>query len=43
MDAMREVLGNRIISSGMWAAHSPDINLCNFYLHGTVKQNKVYR
>jgi hypothetical protein len=41
---LREVFEDRIISSGVWSAHCPDLNLnmCDFYLCETLKQN-IYR
>jgi hypothetical protein len=33
---------DRIISSGLWPAHTSDLNSCDFYLCGTIKQ-KIYR
>jgi inhibitor of nuclear factor kappa-B kinase subunit alpha len=36
------VFGDRIISRGLWPASSPDLNPCDFYLWGNLKQ-KVYK
>jgi hypothetical protein len=36
------VFGDRIISSGLWPAHLPDLTPCDYYLWGTLK-DKVYR
>jgi hypothetical protein len=41
MEELRQVFGDRIISCGLWPARSPDLNPCNFYLWGNLKQ-KVY-
>jgi hypothetical protein len=38
----REVFEHRIISSRFWPTCSPNLNPCDFYLWGTVKQT-VYR
>jgi hypothetical protein len=42
MEELRQVFGDRIISRGLWPAHSPDLNPCDFYLWGNLKQ-KVYK
>jgi hypothetical protein len=34
MQALSDVFGDRIISSGIWLAHSPDLNPCDFFLLG---------
>jgi hypothetical protein len=39
--ALDEIFGERIISWGMWPPRSPDLNPCDFYLWGTLKE-KVY-
>jgi inhibitor of nuclear factor kappa-B kinase subunit alpha len=35
------VFENRLISRGLWPARSPDLNPCDFYLWGNLK-DKVY-
>jgi hypothetical protein len=35
---MRKVYGDRIINSDMWPAYSPSINLCDFDLWGTLRE-----
>jgi hypothetical protein len=42
MTALEVVLGDGIISCGLWAARSPDLTPCDFYLWGNLK-DKVYR
>jgi inhibitor of nuclear factor kappa-B kinase subunit alpha len=42
MEELRQVFGDRIISLGLWPARSPDLNPCDFYLWGNLKQ-KVYK
>jgi hypothetical protein len=32
------VTGDRIICSGLWSAHTSDLNPCDFYLRGTIEQ-----
>jgi hypothetical protein len=39
--ALSSVFGDRIISSDIWPARSPDLNLCDFFLWGCLK-DKVY-
>jgi hypothetical protein len=39
MDALRKASRDRIIIGGLWLVHSPDLNLSDFYLRETVKQN----
>jgi hypothetical protein len=41
MQALADVFGDRIISSGIWPARSPDLNTCNFFLWGCLN-DKVY-
>jgi hypothetical protein len=41
MQALSEVFGNRIISSGIWPRHSPDLNPCDFFCWDCLK-DKVY-
>jgi hypothetical protein len=41
MVALDNVFGERIISPGLWPPQSPDLNSCDFYLWGTLKE-KVY-
>jgi inhibitor of nuclear factor kappa-B kinase subunit alpha len=41
MNILNEVFENRLISRGMWPARSPDLNPCDFYLWGNLK-DKVY-
>jgi hypothetical protein len=41
MQALSDVLGDRIISDGIWLARSPDLNPCDFFLCGCLK-DKVY-
>jgi hypothetical protein len=31
MQALSDVFGDRIVSSGIWPAHSPDLNTCDFF------------
>jgi hypothetical protein len=31
MQALSDIFGDRIISSGIWSAHSLDFNLSNFF------------
>jgi hypothetical protein len=40
MVALDNVFGEQVISQGLWPPWSPDLNLCDFYLWGTLK--KVY-
>jgi Holliday junction resolvasome RuvABC ATP-dependent DNA helicase subunit len=42
MEELRQVFGDRIISRGLRPARSLDLNLCDFYLWGNLKQ-KVYK
>jgi hypothetical protein len=37
--ALDEVFGERVISRGLWPPRSPDLNSCDFYLWGTLKEN----
>jgi predicted transcriptional regulator len=41
MKALSDVFGNRIISSDIWSARSPDLNPCDFLFWGCLK-DKVY-
>jgi hypothetical protein len=41
MNALTEGFGYRVISQGLRPVHSPDLNPCNFYLWGALK-DKVY-
>jgi hypothetical protein len=41
MVALDEVFGERVISRGLWPPRSHDLNPCDFYLWGTLKE-KVY-
>jgi hypothetical protein len=41
INVLKEVFEGRLISSGLWPARSPDLNPCDFYLWGNLK-NKVY-
>jgi hypothetical protein len=41
MQALSNVFRDRIISSGIWPAHSPDFNACDFFFWDCLK-NKVY-
>jgi hypothetical protein len=41
MQALSDVFGGKIISSGIWAARSPDLNPCDFFFWGCLK-DKVY-
>jgi hypothetical protein len=34
MQALSNVFGDRLISSGIWPAYSPDLNPCDFFLLG---------
>jgi inhibitor of nuclear factor kappa-B kinase subunit alpha len=42
IEELRQVFRDRIISRGLWPARSPDLNPCDFYLWGNLKQ-KVYK
>jgi hypothetical protein len=37
LQALSDVFGNRIISSGIWPARSPDLNNCDFFIWGCMK------
>jgi hypothetical protein len=37
MQTLSDVFGDRIISSGIWPARSPDLNPCDFYFWGCLK------
>jgi hypothetical protein len=39
MQALSDVFGDRIISSGVWPARSPDLNYCDFFFWGCLKAN----
>jgi hypothetical protein len=41
INVLNEAFENRLISRGLWPARSPDLNSCNFYLWGNLK-DKVY-
>jgi hypothetical protein len=41
VQSLSDVLGNRIISSGIWPASSPDLNHCDFLFRSCLK-DKVY-
>jgi hypothetical protein len=41
MQALSVVFGNRIISSGIWPARSPDLNPCDIFFWGCL-ENKVH-
>jgi hypothetical protein len=41
MQAMSSVFGDRIISSGIWPAHLPDVNPCDFFFWSYLK-DRVY-
>jgi hypothetical protein len=42
MQALSDVFGNRIISSGIWPAHSPDLNPCDFFFFWGCLKDNVY-
>jgi hypothetical protein len=42
MQALSHVFGDRIISSGTWPACSSDLNPCDFFIRGSLK-DKVYK
>jgi hypothetical protein len=37
MNGLAEVLGEQVISQGLWPAHSTDLNPCDFYLWSILK------
>jgi hypothetical protein len=41
VQALSDVLGNRIICSDIWPASSPDLNPCDFFYWGCLK-DKIY-
>jgi hypothetical protein len=41
MQALPDVFGDKIISSGIWPVHSPELNPCDFFFWGFSK-DKVY-
>jgi inhibitor of nuclear factor kappa-B kinase subunit alpha len=41
INVLNEVFENRLVSRGLWPARSPDLNPCDFYLWGNLK-DKVY-
>jgi inhibitor of nuclear factor kappa-B kinase subunit alpha len=41
INVSNKVFEDRLISCGLWPARSPDLNPCNFYLWGNLK-DKVY-
>jgi hypothetical protein len=42
MATISDVFGDRVISEGLWPAHSSDIMLCDFCSQGSLKDN-VYK
>lgn len=42
METIENVFSDRVISTGLWPARSPDLSACDFYLWGNLKQ-KVYK
>jgi hypothetical protein len=41
MWALSDIFGDRIISSGIWPALSPDLNLCDFFLLGLFEEQSL--
>jgi hypothetical protein len=41
MNEINQVFGDRVVSRGLWPPQSPDLNPCDFYLWGKLK-DKVY-
>jgi hypothetical protein len=41
MQALSDVFGNRIISSGIWPARLPDLNPCDFFFFWGCLEDKV--
>jgi hypothetical protein len=41
MQALSDIFGDKIISSDIWVAGSPDLNPCDFFFLGSLK-DKVY-
>jgi hypothetical protein len=41
MQALSDVFGDRIVCSGIWPTRSPDLNPCDFFFWGCLK-DKVY-
>jgi hypothetical protein len=41
MNEINQVFGDCVVSRGLWPPRSPDLNLCDFYLWGKLK-DKVY-
>jgi hypothetical protein len=41
INVLNEVFENRLINRGLWPARYPDLNPCDFYLWGNLK-DKVY-
>jgi inhibitor of nuclear factor kappa-B kinase subunit alpha len=41
INVLNKVFEDRLISRGLWPARSPDLNPCDFYLWGNLK-DKVY-
>jgi hypothetical protein len=39
MQALFDVFGEKIISSGIWPERSPDLNSCDFFFWGCLKDN----
>lgn len=42
LNLIAEFFEDRVISTGLWPARSPDLTVCDFYLWGNLK-NKVYK
>jgi hypothetical protein len=43
LQALSDVFGDRIISSGIWPALSPDLNPCDFFFWDGLKDNVYNR
>jgi hypothetical protein len=41
MQALSDIFKDRIVGSGIWSAHSSNLNPCDFFLWGCLK-DKVY-
>jgi hypothetical protein len=39
--ALEEIVGKWLISHALWPSRSPNLNMCNYYLWGTLK-DRVY-
>jgi hypothetical protein len=37
MQVLSDIFGYRIISSGIWSGRSPDLNSCDFFFWGCLK------